>query len=220
VAEVCLGRGEAEAKSLAQRFALYVRAAGAVPVTMEHIDHRKHAVALQQQYQRLIDEHGRERVNQARIAARAEIRKVTLEVAAHGLIPGIPPIPTKSKKKTRRAKALTPITSSSTPARAVLQHDAEISKNLVLVGPKSRDIRKCQHKLAHFDYLSALHHARRLTVHPGEAPIHIYPCFVRGGLHIGHAPKATATLDLWEDWEPDAQYPGSVTMAASDLSAG
>jgi hypothetical protein len=82
---------------LAQRFALYVQSAGAVPVTMEHNDYKKHATALQQQYQRLIDEHGRERVNQARIAARAEIKKVT--VAAQGLVPEILPIQPKSHKK-------------------------------------------------------------------------------------------------------------------------
>jgi hypothetical protein len=49
-------------------------------------------------------------------------------------------------------------------------------------GSGSKDVWNCRRKLRHRNYLSALHHARRL----GHPDLNIYPCSVCDGLHVGH----------------------------------
>jgi hypothetical protein len=56
-------------------------------------------------------------------------------------------------------------------------------------GPVSkREQYNCRRKFRHLNLLSALLHARRLR----DDDIHIYPCVVCDGLHVGHDPSAAA----------------------------
>jgi hypothetical protein len=80
-----------KSKRSAQRFALYVQAMGFVPLPFSHSDYRAYAVALQQQYQELRLRLGLKVSSEARIIARAMIRRKTLSIAAGDLVPPIAP---------------------------------------------------------------------------------------------------------------------------------
>jgi hypothetical protein len=142
------------------RFALYIKSLGETPLPLQHRSYRKYAAALGQQYQGLKVQHGREQANKGQALARAEIRKLTLRVAAIDLVPDIPPtLPKVRSKKTG------------------------IAKNS---NPRS-DLWNCRRKLSHSDYLSALLHARGLPGHLSKPVLNIYPCNVCGGLHVGRS---------------------------------
>jgi hypothetical protein len=140
------------------RFALYIKTLGEHPVPLQHNSYRDYAVALQQQYEQLRIQLGSEMADQARRSARREIKKLTLSLAAQGLVPPVPPTP----PKLRRAKT---------------------------TGPYSHDKWNCRRKLAHSNFLSALHHAHQLSNGRGESNLRIYPCLVCEGIHIGHGKK-------------------------------
>jgi hypothetical protein len=112
-------------------------------------------VALQRQYEQLRIQLGFEKAGQARRSARREIKKLTLSLAAQGLVAPVPPTPPKP----RRAKTSV---------------------------PNSHDKWNCRRKLAHTNFLSALHHAHQLAKAGGETNLRIYPCLVCKGIHIGH----------------------------------
>jgi hypothetical protein len=167
-------------KRIAMRLALYIKTLGAEPVSLQHNSYRDYAVALQQQYERLRIELGSEEADQARRSARREIKRLTLSSAAQDLIAPVPPTPPKP----RRAR----IQASSSPAPA---HHAA-AQIPARTGPNSHDKWNCRRKLAHSNFLSALHHAHQLAKVRGETNLRIYPCLVCKGIHIGHGRKEKA----------------------------
>jgi hypothetical protein len=142
-------------KRTAMRFALYIKTLGEDPVPLQHNSYRDYAVALQRQYEELRLQLGSKRANQARRSARREIKKLTLSLAAQGLVAPVPPTPPKLLRTGTSA-------------------------------PNSHDKWNCRRKLAHSNFLSALHHAHQLSNARGETNLHIYPCLVCNGIHIGH----------------------------------
>jgi hypothetical protein len=159
------------------RLALYIKTLGAEPVPLQHNSYRDYAVALQRQYEQLRIQLGSEKADQARRSARREIKKLTLSLAAQGLVAPVPPTPPKP----RRAKTSAPCSPAPAPHAA-----AQMPAQTV---PNSHDKWNCRRKLAHSNFLSALHHAHQLSKLRGETNLRIYPCLVCNGIHIGHGKK-------------------------------
>jgi hypothetical protein len=163
-------------------FALLIKTLGVEPLPFQHRDYRDYAVALQQQYQKLRGEIDPAIGVKARIAARTQMTEHTLSVAARGLIPDIPPAPPKPDLvKNRLPVRSTPQRPAYSPARI-----APAPPLPERTAPGRKLVRKCRRKLAHFDFLSALLHARRLASHCGHHNFNIYPCQVCNGIHIGN----------------------------------
>ena len=149
------------------------------PAPLTRFSYRDYAAGLQQLYQELKVELGPAVVAQARTAARAQIKQHTLPVAAQGLLPPVPNAPPKPRsKKTlkvrsrpQRPTAYSPAPSISAPPPPLPVHTA----------PGRKLVRKCRRKLAHFDFLATLLHARRLASHCGNHNFNIYPCQVCNG---------------------------------------
>jgi hypothetical protein len=178
----------AKHRVIAMRFALYIEALGEKPLPLEHRSYRKYAASLGQQYEGLRVKHGSEQTSKARATARAEIRKLTLRVAAAGLVPDMPPTPPKVRsKRSGTAKTARPRTNPTVPDTSPSQTQAVLPQSIDEVTPKRKDLWNCRRKLSHFDYLSALLHARRLPPDPSNPALNIYPCFVWGGLHVGRS---------------------------------
>ena len=163
-------------------FALLIKTLGVEPVPFQHGNYRDYAVALQQQYQKLRAGLDPAVGVRARIAARTEMSKRTLSVAAQGLVPDIPPPKPALVKNTLQVRSrpqkpvYSPAPSIPAPPRPLPERTA----------PGRKLVRKCRRKLAHFDFLSALIHARNHSRHFGDHNLNIYPCQVCKGIHIGH----------------------------------
>jgi hypothetical protein len=153
------------------RLALYIKTLGGTPLPLEHRSYRNYAAALGQQYQKLRVQHGSGPANKARVSARAAIKKLTLRVAAEGLVPNI--LPTHPKTPSKEA--------------TLRKTESTLSQAVAAVGPNRKDLWNCRRKLSHCDYLSALFHARRLPDRPDKLMVNIYPCAVCGGLHVGRS---------------------------------
>jgi len=174
-----------KSKRSALRFALYIKALGAEPAPFSQKDFRRYAISLQKQYEELRRALDGKFVVEARNSVRALIRQQTLAVAAQAILP-------TSESAFRDEKALDvacPIARQlNVTPYSVLQVDTESSMSPSSDSPSSRATWKCQRKLRHTDYLSAIKHARCL----GDEELNIYPCPVCSGLHVGHDPQSQA----------------------------
>lgn len=179
---VSLARRSEKFKCHAMRLVLYIKTMGVEPVPIQHTGYRAWAAALQQQYEKLKAELDPEVFMQARTAARAQIKQHTLPVAAQGLLPPVPNAPPKPRpKKTLQVR--------SRPQKPTAYSPAQNTSAPPLperTAPGRKLVRKCRRKLAHFDFLSALIHARHHSRHFGDHNLNIYPCQVCNGIHIGH----------------------------------
>lgn len=72
--------------------------------------------------------------------------------------------------------------SGSKPKDHLSQIQAASSSVAEMKEPTSRDVRNCKRKLRHLNFLSALQHVAGL----GNPDLHVYPCPVCSGLHVGH----------------------------------
>ncbi len=159
----------------ALRFALYIERMGAVPTAYSGQPLSTYAVELQQQYQALRHQLGSVASVAARIAGRELIRQegylaiqTNLESSGHLNLGNRLP---------------------DSPANESVAKVHQIAPNVTRSEWFQNKARfKCQRKLRHLDYLSALLHARGLP----DPDLHIYPCPVCLGLHVGHsqAPEA------------------------------
>ena len=167
------------------RLALYIKTLGVEPVPFQHRDYRDYAAALQQQYQKLTVKLDSGVIAQARTVARSQIKKLTLPVAAHGLVPPVPPASPKPRlaKNTLQVSTTPPKPISISPARSTPGTAAPLPER---TAPGRKLVRKCRRKLAHFDFLSALHHAHGLARRNGNDNLNIYPCLICNGIHVGH----------------------------------
>lgn len=159
-------------RRLALRFSLYIHALGSVPLPYQGQSLKAYTVDLQQQYERLRQELGPDKARAARIAGRTAIRERGFAHAATLFPISVPPIAKKSRQSSQRARtqsANSPVQISCSAPKAAAR----------------RDLYNCRRKLRHGNFLSALLHARRLQ----DEDIHIYPCPLCDGLHVGHAPS-------------------------------
>jgi hypothetical protein len=170
----------------AMRFAVYVRSLGAEPLPFRHKTYEAYAVALQRQYEELLRTVEPAIAREARIAGRVLIRKRTLQVAAGDLFPTQqPPKVVKSPIPDPPAFAASMVEPGDVQPENACGGNGGAEASLPGPGlPTPNDIWTCRRKIRHFDYLSALKHASRLEDHD----LHIYPCDVCMGLHVGHDP--------------------------------
>jgi hypothetical protein len=172
-----------KARREAMRLVAYIRALGREPLPFNHQSVTAYRADLQRQYQAIRygmdDETGRE----ARLKGRALVRLRTLEGAAGDAVPANVPPPKNPSVGIERISQSQPQTPTSP--------DSGIS------GRTLRDVRNCKRKLRHAHFLSALHHAARL----GDVDLHIYPCPVCSGLHVGHDRNRMRVKDIERELE-------------------
>ncbi len=124
-------------------------------------------------------------VAQAVIAARTQMTKHTLSVAAQGLVPEIlSALPKPALVKNTLPVSPTPqIPIAYSLARNTQAPSSPLPERTVSSRKRAR---QCRPKLVHFDFLSALFHARTHFTNLGEDNLNIYPCLICNGIHIGH----------------------------------
>ena len=155
------------------RLIAYIRAVGAEPLPFSHPTFRAYRADLQRQYEMIRSGMDDEAGRQARLMGRALVRLKTLQGAAGDMVP----------------ITLSPA-DKRTGSRRIDFNDFELHVHIPShpVAPEfnlaPRDVRNCKRKLRHVDFLSALRHAVRL----GDSDLHVYPCPVCFGLHVGHDP--------------------------------
>jgi hypothetical protein len=167
-----MAKNKKNARREAMRLVAYIRTAGVEPIPFNHRDFQAYRADIQRQYQTLRSSMDEEAGRQARLAGRALVRLKTLDGAAGDVVPiNVSP----GRKHQRTAQAPTP--SISVAPRP---------------DPTLRDLQNCRRKLRHLNFLSALHHAKRL----GDPDLHVYPCPICSGLHVGHNPDRMQLRDL------------------------
>jgi hypothetical protein len=154
------------------RLVAYIRAAGSEPFPFNHRSFETYRAALQRQYCAIRSGMDKEGGRRVRLAGRELVRLKTLQGAAGDLVPTTLPHPNKHIDDRRNSSRCPNGFRSQTPP---------LSSSLASV---SRDVWNCKRKLRHVEYLSALLHASRL----GDPDLHVYPCPVCAGLHVGHDP--------------------------------
>jgi hypothetical protein len=154
------------------RLVAYIRAAGSEPFPFNHRNFETYRADLQRQYGAIRSGMDKEGGRRVRLAGRELVRLKTLQGAAGDLVPM--KLPQANKHIDNRQN-------SSRGPNCFRSHLPALSDSLALV---SRDVWNCKRKLRHVDYLSALLHASRL----GDPDLHVYPCAVCAGLHVGHDP--------------------------------
>jgi hypothetical protein len=171
-----------DSKREALRLAVYVRELGAEPVALQGKDYRGWERGLQRQYQELRESLGKEAGQSARVRGRAVIRREGLSSAVADLLP------TPMRSQRRNADNSKPVADQSLPQTAAASASVKDPVNLVqrAIAPNPR---VCQRKYRHSNFLTAMLHARELRS-PG---LHVYPCDVCGGLHVGHDPESEHT---------------------------
>jgi len=170
-------------KRKALRFAVYIKCLGGEPLPHAHVDYRAYATALQSQYDRLKQTLDPAAVQEARKAGRLLIRRKSLTVVMEKVLPAISSNPPGIGHSHIQGSAL-PAESDRSSSELCLAKAENIHPQ-VLRRAIVRDLRNCQRKMRHLDYLSALKHACRL----GD-DINIYPCHLCRGLHVGHDPSS------------------------------
>jgi len=156
----------------AMRLAVYIRELGVPPVALRGADYLGWERALQKQYQQLRESLGKEAGQAARVRGRSLIRKQGLREAVGELVP---PVPRTDRKKGSRAQ---PVHSDGSAQTSVEPMAAALHPRSVAVpNPVT-----CQRKYRHVNFLTAMLHARRIHS-PG---LHVYPCDICDGLHVGH----------------------------------
>jgi hypothetical protein len=164
-------------RRLAWRLSVYIHALGGVPSPYTGQPFTKYFEQLQQQYQKLREELGPEASRAARIAGRAAIRKHGLAKAASEFA--------CSGGSTDNLRGTVDEPKQQDPPKT-----RQETSNAA--GPASeasrRELSNCRRKLRHTNFLTALMHADRL----GDDDLHIYPCPLCQGLHVGHDPERRA----------------------------
>jgi hypothetical protein len=153
------------------RLIAYIRAVGAEPLPFDHRSFAAYRADLQRQYQALRSSMDDEEGRQARLKGRALVRLRTMEGAAGDIVPMN--LPSGKKLRAGDGSKL----KDSMPQILELSSSVEEMRKPVL-----EDVRNCKRKLRHLNLLSALQHAARL----GDPDLHVYPCPVCSGLHVGH----------------------------------
>lgn len=169
------------------RFAIYIKGLGGEPLPYAYKDYRPYAVALQSQYDELRRTLDPTVVKAARTAGRNLIRTKTLSIAASDLVPSVFAIAKPiNAQQIPGKKVSTPRTDEAQdlPASSLVQ-EIEVGNPVKTKRQNAKDIWNCRRKLRHEDFLSALQHASQL----GSDGIHIYPCLICSGLHVGHDPS-------------------------------
>lgn len=162
-------------RRLVWRLSLYIKALGGIPSqdTGQHLP--MYVAELQQQYQSLREKLGPEACRASRIAARAAIRKYGLAKAASDFACSDRLNPANVRETMAEHKQQEP---PSRPPAVMNSAGLESATS-------SRELSNCRRKLRHPDFLSALSHASRLR----DDDLHIYPCPLCDGLHVGHDPE-------------------------------
>jgi len=162
-------------RRLVWRLTLFIKALGAIPShdTGQHLP--TYVAELQHQYQRLREELGPEACRTSRIAVRAAIRKYSLAKAASEFsCSGRPNLDnvreTMAEQKQQDSPSWPPVVLNSAALASATNR---------------RELSNCRRKLRHTNVLSALLHASQLQ----DDDLHIYPCSLCQGLHVGHDPE-------------------------------
>jgi hypothetical protein len=172
-----VGKNNSKQKRHAMWLIAHIRAIGAEPLPFAHQSYRSYLAALQLQYDTTRAGMDKESRRQARLAARALMRRHTL----NGFAPDVMPlkltssvVPSKEPAEVHRSPS-----TGNTLDTASLS-----SRNTLHTKRTARDIENCKRKLRHTNYLSALFHLVSL----GDVGLHAYPCEFCDGIHVGHHP--------------------------------
>jgi hypothetical protein len=165
-------------RRLTWRISVYIHALGGVPSPYTGQSFTKYFEQLQQQYRRLREDLGPEASRAARIDGRAAIRKHGLTKAASELACSGGTIPDSLRGTVDEPKQKEPPKSR----QETLNEGGSASE------ASPRELSNCRRKLRHTNFLTALMHADRL----GDDDLHIYPCPLCQGLHVGHDPEQRA----------------------------
>jgi hypothetical protein len=165
-------------RRLVWRLSLYIKALGGIPShdTGEHLP--TYVAELQRQYQRLREELGPEACRASRIAVRTAIRKYGLARAANEFACSDRP-----NLNNVRGTVAEHMQQDSPSRPLVVMNLAELAS-----ATNRRELSNCRRKLRHTNFLSALLHASQLQ----DDDLHIYPCPLCQGLHVGHDPERRA----------------------------
>ena len=167
-------------KRAALRLVVYIKCLGGEPLPFAHVDYREYAAALQSQYDKLKQTLDSVTVQEARKAGRLLIRRKSLTVTMEKALPAIPPNPLGIGHSHDPSNTMPSTEREGNASELCLRKPEKLRQRAIV-----KDLRNCQRKMRHLDYLSALKHACRL----GD-DINIYPCHLCGGLHVGHNPSS------------------------------
>ncbi|MGC1781726.1 MAG: hypothetical protein WA708_04345 [Acidobacteriaceae bacterium] len=169
-------------KRLTWRLAALIRALGAVPIPYDHPNEKDYAVAVQRQYEQLRHAVDPATAAQARIFARAAIRRFSLPVAASGSIPLAPGDPSKRSPPKKRKN------------RRKLEAFFHEWSSLIPKCPKCR--MRCGLPKKSWPTLEMAEEAVKRSPKPSE--LHIYKCPHQTNYwHIGHKPNL---IQKWSEF--------------------